>query len=390
MVFGKTGTERIQLNEDSVWAGEKRDRINPEGLAAVPEIRRLLLAGKPVEAEALAERTMIGTPKRLPPYETLGDLTIDFGADSNVTEYGRELDLDTGVVRISYQRGGVRYVREVFASAVHRVIVIRLTADKPGSISFSAKLSRELDAMAESSGPDSIVLRGEAIIHNKRNLDERKLGAKFIAVARSFADGGRVASRDGMLKVDRANSVTLLVSASTNLRAAEPFAECQRVLQSAPRAYAQILSAHIADHSRFFRRAQILLPKTPNSALPTDERIIGFRQGRPDPELAALYFNFGRYLLIASSRPGSMPANLQGIWNEKIDPNWESKYTININTEMNYWPAEVANLAELHEPLFDLIDKVRVSGRDTAKRLYGTKGFVVHHNTDFWGHTGPG
>jgi len=367
MVFGGFPIERIQLNDIRVWAGEMRDRHNPAGAAAIPEVRRLLFAGKPREAEALAESDIISIPKRLPPYQTLGDLTIRFQGQPEFTDYTRELDLNTAIVRVRYRAGDTVYTREIWASAPDQMIVIRLTADKPNRIAFAATLSREQDATTHTIPPDRVIMHGEAIARDPGHAGERKVGVKFEAVLRAIADGGKLDTTATDVVVERANSATLLLSMS------DPVVK----------PYDQLRSRHVADYQKLFRRVDFqLASKAPD--LPTDERL-----KRNDPTLVPLYFQFVRYLLISSSRPGSLPATLQGLWNDSLAPPWDSKYTININTEMNYWPAEVCNLSELHEPLFDLIDKAKEDGRHVARTLYNARGFVIHHNTDIWGDAVP-
>jgi alpha-L-fucosidase 2 len=390
MVFGGVTAERIQLNEDTIWAGEKRDRNNPEGARNLAEVRRLLFAGKPKEAELLAERTIISVPKRMPPYQPLGDLLLRFPDHENAKEYRRELDLDSAIVRIAYRVGDTRFTREVFASAVDHITVVRLSADKPGQISFTSTLTREQDSNTRGLNPNLVVIDGEAIARGDRHALERKVGVKFQGRVQALAEGHRAKTRvDGTdLRVEGADAVTLLFAAATNLREKDPGAKCAQYLAAAKKPYSRLLSAHIADHRRLFRRVQFDLGAVPPD-LPTDERLKRVQAGESDLALEALYFHFGRYLLIASSRPGSMAANLQGKWNDQMQPSWDSKYTININTEMNYWPAEVCNLSELHAPLFDLVENARPDGRNFAKALYGARGFVIHHNTDGWGHTGP-
>jgi len=388
MVFGGVSAEYLQLNEDSVWAGEKRDRNNPEGAKNLAEVKRLLFAGKPKEAEELADRTVIATPRRMPPYQTLGDLDLRFSGQVSFADYRRELDLDTGIVRISYRSGDTRYTREVFASPADQVIVVRLTADKPNRISFAATLRRELDTVTHALEGSRLLMEGEAIARDDRHTDERKVGMKFAAELVALPEGGRMRANGASLTVEGATAVTLLVAAATNFRQPDPVARCAKDLDAAMQKLDLLRYNHVAAHQRFFRRMDFQLAgQIPN--LPTNERLKRLQAGESDPNLEALYFQFGRYLLICSSRPGTMAANLQGIWNDSLAPSWDSKYTININTEMNYWPAEVTNLSELHEPLFDLIDNARAEGRNTARELYGAKGFVMHHNTDIWGDAVP-
>ena len=387
MVFGAVSDERIQLNEGTVWAGEKRDRNNPAGGAALAEVRRLLFAGQPTEAEALAGRDMIAIPSRMPPYQTLGDLTLRFG-EQEPTEYTRELDLDSAIVRVRYRAGGSLYTREVFASAPAQVIAIRLTCDRPHRISFRAALSREQDAVSRSDGADRIAMDGKAIARDP-NLDaEGQAGVRFHAVLSGIAEGGNILTEGSELLVDHANAVTLLLAAATDFGGNSPEKTCDARIRAARQPYEQLRAEHVADYQRYFRRMQFQLAGAAPD-LPTDERLSRVAAGAPDPLLAALYFQFGRYLSIGASRPGGLPATLQGLWNQSLAPPWESKYTININTEMNYWPAEVCNLPEMHEPLFDLVDSARPDGRHVAQALYGAGGFVLHHNTDIWGDAVP-
>jgi alpha-L-fucosidase 2 len=388
MVFGGVESERIQINEETVWAGERRDRLNPEGARSLPEVRRLLFAGKPAEAEALAEKNVIAVPKRLPPYQPLGDLLLSFKGQGEATEYVRELDIDAGIARVSYRQGGARFTREVFSTAMDQVLVVRLTCDRPGRISFTATLTREQDAATRAVGQERLLIEGEAIARDERHPQERKVGVRFNGLLQVTAEGGRTHGDGERVSVEGADAVTLLFAAATNFRHKDPAAKCEQYLAAARKPYAALRAAHVADHRRLFRRVSFTL-SDPAPDLPTDERLKRVQDGATDTALETLYFQFGRYLLIASSRPGSMAANLQGKWNDRLAPSWDSKYTVNINTEMNYWPALVTNLSELHEPLFDLIDNARADGRRVAQKLYGARGFCVHHNTDIWGHAVP-
>jgi len=389
MIFGGTANERIQLNEDTVWAGEKRDRINPAGPAAIPEIRRLLFAGRPAEAEALADKAVIAVPRRMPPFQTLGDLLITQPASGGVSEYRRELNLDEAVARVRYRSGSTLITREAFASAVDRVLVLRIESDGSRPIALSATLARTQDATTTVAGTDGVRLDGQAIAQPPRHADEPKTGVRFTALLRAVPEGGTVRTDQSSVIVEGARAVTFFLAAATTYRERAPDAACvEAVAAAARKPYARLRADHVADHQRFFRRVTIDLGGAPGD-LPTDERLANVQRGAADPGLEALYFRYGRYLLISSSRPGGMPANLQGIWNDSLAPSWDSKYTININTEMNYWPAEPTNLSELHEPLFDLIDRAREDGRRVARTLYGAGGYVIHHNTDLWGHAVP-
>jgi alpha-L-fucosidase 2 len=387
MVFGDAAKEHIQLNEDTIWSGEKRDRSNPAAPTAILEVRRLLQEGHPAQAQALADKTVISIPRALPVYQTLGDLWLDFGQVGASSDYRRELNLDTGIASVQYTAGGVRYTREVFASAPRHVIVVRLTADKPGSISFRATMTRPADATTESA-TGKLVFTGQAL--PKRAAGENNTGVRFRSEVKTTITGGTMENAGDHLDVSKADSVTLSIVAATDFREKDLAAACARDLTASAGVYDAVRKEHIADHQRFFRRMKLELPMNAEArALPTDERLNRVKKGEADEDLAALYFHYGRYLLIASSRPGSMASNLQGKWNDSLTPSWGSKYTININTEMNYWPAETCNLSELTDPLFDLIEKGRENGRQVAKFYYNAGGFVLHHNTDLWGDAVP-
>ena len=386
MVFGSIRRERVQLNEDSLWMGGPRETNNPDALPALPEVRRLLFAGRPVEAYAVAERRSMGRPFRLESYQTLGDLRLMFEQEGDVTDYRRELDLDSAIVRVSYRIGDVRYTREFFSSAPDQVLVVRLTADKPAQMSFSVWMDRVQDATTVIAATDRLDLVG--------HLAGGK-GLSFQSSLRVVPDGGTIEAFPERIAVDSAQAATLVLAAATSYRGGDARATCDRQLTAATaRSYDQLRAAHVADHRRLFRRAGLRLAAsdagTPAAALPTDERLERVKAGQADAGLDALYFQFGRYLLIASSRPGDLPANLQGIWNDNLHPPWDSDYHLNINLQMNYWPAEVTNLAETHLPLFDYLEALRAAGRATARIHYGARGFVAHHISDVWGFTAPG
>jgi len=407
MVFGGVPKEQIQLNEDTIWNGKPRDRVNPDALKALPEVRRLLFEGKPREAEALEDKALLGIPNRQPPYQPLGDLTIEFTGEDNAVDYRRELNLATGIVRVTYRIGDASCTRDVFSSAPDQVLVVHMTCDKPGLLSFHSTLTRSQDSQTTVAAPDRVILEGEAIAHTsfwmsprvppeKRKVEQDQLeptGVKFRAVLRAMHEGGRVSVSGNEIDISGANAATLLVVAGTNYRGGEPAQICARYLLQAAKPYAALRTRHLADHEKLFRRVDLeLAPPADDPSvvtLPIDERVARIRTGKDDPGLAALYFQFGRYLLMGSSRPGTMAANLQGIWNDSMAPPWDSKYTTNINLEMNYWPAEVGNLQETTGPLFDLVQANIASGRKTAKEMYGARGFVFHHNLDAWADTAP-
>jgi alpha-L-fucosidase 2 len=389
MVFGKTGEERIALNEDTIWSGERRDRMNPAARQAVPEIRRLLFAGKVAEAEALADKDMLAIPRRMPVYQPLGDLMLTFPPQQLPTGYRRELDLLTGIARVSYSAGGTNYLREIFASVPANAIVMRISADKPGAVSFRATLTREADSATGTAAPDRVILQGQAIPHEK-DSQERKVGVNFRGEVRAIPEGGKVRVENGAVVVEGANAAVLLIVAATDFRHPDLAAACRDDLAKAAKPYQQLRLEQVTEHGRIFRRVRLQLgTEQDDDALPTDVRLKRVQDGGTDLGLITKYFQFGRYLLMAGSRPGTMAANLQGIWNDNLTPSWGSKFTININTEMNYWPAEVCNLSEMHMPLFDLVDAARGPGRKVAQGYYGARGFVIHHNTDLWGDAVP-
>jgi alpha-L-fucosidase 2 len=387
MIFGETGRERIQLNEDTLWSGGPRDTVNVEAMSEIGNVRRLLFAGKPREAIELADETMMARPRRLLPYQTLGDLWLAFEGHDAATDYRRELDLGAAVARVGYRAGGVRFTREIFASHPAQVIVVRLSGEQPNRISVVIGLNRERDATTTSSG-DSLIMHGRL---------DGGTGLKFQSTLKALTEGGSVKIQSGsqgdQLVISKANAVTLLLAASTNYRGNDPQATCERqITQAAAQSYAKLREAHVADYQSLFNRVELEFGGSGGdlSQSPTDKRLERVKQGGEDQGLIAQYFQFGRYLLISSSRPGDLPANLQGIWADGFRPPWNSDYHLNINLQMNYWPAEVTNLSELHLPLFDLLESLRPSGRRTARLHYNARGFVAHHITDVWGFTTPG
>jgi alpha-L-fucosidase 2 len=417
MVFGQPTLERIQLNEESIWDGEPgRDRDNPKAGQAVPKIRELLFAGRIADAEAMAKSDMLSVPQRMPCYQTLGDLHLDFspmglGSDVHVDDYRLELDLDTGMVTTSFLSEGTKHVREIFSSAPNQVIVVRLTAAGPRKLSFNASLDRPNHFATETEGDNRLSLTGQAIPLNDNPglpVKENPIGVRFYAELLALPDKDgitKASANKGSLEIREAMTVTLLLDCATSYRHPANTegpssllvgdldamrAAVQTNLRVASNLdYSTLRERHTADHQHYFRRADLSFGTDPNAAIPTDQRVQHIKDGDEDIHLLPLYFQFGRYMLLSSSRPGTLAANLQGIWNEAIDPPWGSKYTININAEMNYWLAERANLAECHTPLFDLLDTTRDPGALTAKKYYNARGSVVHHNTDIWGDAGP-
>ncbi|MFI1993468.1 glycosyl hydrolase family 95 catalytic domain-containing protein [Actinoplanes sp. NPDC020271] len=384
MVFGNVDTERLQLNEDTVWAGGPYDSSNSRGAAALPEIRRRVFADQWTSAQDLINQTMMGTPGGQLAYQTVGDLRLALGSASGATQYRRTLDLTTAVATTTYVLNGVRHQREVFASAPDQVIVVRLTADRAGAISFSGTFASPQRTTTSSPGGATIALDGIS-----GSMEGVTGSVRFLALAEAVVTGGSVASSGGTLRVSGATSVTLLVSiGSSYVDYRTVNGDYQGIARSrlaAARAFAydQLRSRHIADYQALFGRVTIDLGRTAAADQPTDVRIAQ-HAGVDDPQFSALLFQFGRYLLISSSRPGTQPANLQGIWNDSISPQWDSKYTLNANLPMNYWPADSTNLAECYQPVFAMIKELAVSGARTAQAQYGAGGWVTHHNTDAW------
>jgi alpha-L-fucosidase 2 len=339
-------------------------------------------------------RTLMGYPVEQQKYQSMGDLVLTFGASGTVTAYRNQLDLDSAIATTTYAQDGVRFTREVFVSPVDHVLIVRLSADRPGQVSFTAQLRGQRNVAHSNYGTDYFQMDGlgdDGLIVRGKSADYLGIrGAlRYVSRLRAIPRGGTMAVDDNSLVVTGADDVTLVVAAATSFVnykdvSADPEARVNAVMAGvAGKPVDEMRVEHLAEHRRLFRRMAVQFGATPNSYLPTDERLQQF-DGTNDPDLAALIFQFGRYLLISSSRPGTQPANLQGIWNEDQNPMWDSKYTTNINAEMNYWPAEVANLSELTEPLFGMLKDLTDQGADVAREHYGAAGWVVHQNTDIW------
>ncbi|MBN2136574.1 MAG: glycoside hydrolase N-terminal domain-containing protein [Sedimentisphaerales bacterium] len=389
MVFGDVENERIQLNEDTIWAGGPYDPINPEALEALPKVRKLIFDGEYRQASNLVGAKMMSKPLRQMPYQPLGDLLLKFASSGEVRDYRRDLDLETAVVRVSYTADGAAFTREVFSSAVDQVIVIRLGADKPKHIAFAASMSSPQKTSIKTVGSDTIVIDG--ISGDAQGI---KGAVRFEGRVRIQAAGGDVEAGENSLTVSGADSAVIVIAAASSYEnykdvSGDPAAKVDKYFSKlGKKPYDKMLADHIADYRELFTRVKLDLGRSAAMANPTDQRLRDFKDGN-DPQFAELFFQFGRYLLISCSRPGSQPANLQGLWNESMSPPWDSKYTININTEMNYWPAEVTNLSECHEPLLRMIGELVEPGGRMAKAHYGADGWVTHHNTDLWRATGP-
>ncbi|MEU8328769.1 glycoside hydrolase family 95 protein [Micromonospora sp. NPDC048839] len=385
MVFGNVDTERLQLNEDTVWAGGPHDPSNTRGAAALAEIRRLVNANQWTQAQDLINQTMMGNPGGQLAYQTVGNLRLAFGSASGASQHNRTLDLTTATATTSYVLNGIRYQREVFSSAPDQVIAMRLTADRSNSISFTATFDSPQRTTVSS--PDGTTIGLDGISGNMEGVTGQ---VRFLALANATVTGGSVSSSGGTLRVTNATSVTLLVSIGTsyvnyrNVGGDYQGIARQRLTAARASSYDQLRSRHVADYQALFGRVTLDLGRTSAADQTTDVRIAQHNSVN-DPQFSALLFQFGRYLLISSSRPGTQPANLQGIWNDSLTPSWDSKYTINANLPMNYWPANTTNLAECHNPVFDLVRDLAVTGTRTAQVQYGAaSGWVTHHNTDAW------
>jgi len=425
MVFGNPKNERIQVNEESIWYGGSVNRNNPNMKENLPKIRELIFNGEISKAESLMMAAMSGCPNSQHPYQTLGDLYLDQKGLGEITEYYRELDLNTAVCKVAFLSDGIAYTREIFVSKPAECMVMRITADKQSSISLSIGMGREkyFDGI-KPQGQDGLYLYG--------NLGRGS--SEFAMKVSAQSKGGKVYTIGEHLCVDYADEVLLFFTADTTYQcsreekqsALEAFMKCEfdasdimnldnksdyelaeikmqqglrnllckrmdeRIAAAKEKGYQTLLAEHVEDYKALYDRMSFELEGVQEfDAIPTDERIENAAKDKPDAGLSKMYFDYGRYLLIACSRPGGLPATLQGLWNKDMMPPWDAKYTININTEMNYWPAENCNLSECHMPLFDLVEKMVKNGRKTAREMYGCRGFVAHHNTDINGDTAP-
>ncbi len=387
MIYGRPQKEELQLNEETIWAGGPGNNINPETAKAIPLIRQLLFEGKYQEAQQLAD-TRVKSLNDGMPYQPAGSLFIEFPGHSGFTDYYRELNIEDAVAAVSYEVGGIKYKREVFASFPGQAIIVRLTADKPGSLSCKLWMESPHAHQVEANGDELLV----AAITSDH---EGKKGAvRFNALTKAVVKGGGISSDSTMLAISEADTVTVYISIATNFKnykelseGPEPIAR-KHLAVALNKDYEAALQAHKEAYYKFFGHTAIDLGRTDSAYNPTDIRLEQFARSN-DPQLAALYFQYGRYLLISGSQPGGQPLTLQGIWNHKLLPPWDSKYTLNINAEMNYWPAEVAHLAELQEPFFRMIKELSETGRQSAALTYGARGWVTHHNTDIWRITDP-
>jgi len=383
MVYGHPLNERIQLNEETFWSGGPSRNDNPAALGALPQIRKLIFEGRYKEAEELVNRNMLSSLHGSK-YQVVGTLHLDFPGHDNYTGYYRELDMETAILTTTYKVDEVTYKREVFASLTDQVIVLRVTSDKPGMLSFSAGLDSPLKQNTKALNSCELEMSGISGTH-----EGVKGQVKFLSRVKLTKHDGEASFDRDKINISKASEVVLLISIATNFvdyqtLTANETEKCLNFLKVAEKlSFSELKNKHIAAYQYYFNRVKFHLGTSPAAKLPTDERIRNFSKSY-DPGLVSMYFHFGRYLLISSSQPGGQPANLQGIWNESANPAWDSKYTININTEMNYWPAEKCNLPELHGPLIRMIQELSETGKKTARDMYGCEGWVAHHNTDIW------
>ncbi len=378
MVFGQVETERLQLNESTVWAGEPEDFINPAAREVLPLVRMMLFSGQYAEAQKLAQERMMGHKPTHSRYQTLGDLYIDFGKEhaANITDYQRYLDIDSAVAGVRYRSGGITFSREIFSSAPDQALVLRLLADHSGALSARFRLSRPGGfARLEIAGHD-IILRDHV---------DRGHGVQLVTRLRIVPEGGTVSVQDSIVRIEKADRITVFLTAATDYWKTDPESVTADHLESVFRKpYTILKTAHIADYQQFLKRVDLLLGETENQNLPTDRRLAALQNGAADPALIALYYQFGRYLLISSSRPGGLPTNLQGIWADGLNTPWDADFHININIQMNYWPAEICNLSEMHLPFLQFIDSLQADGHKTAREMYNKRGTVAHFTTDAW------
>lgn len=389
MVYGDPSKEVIQLNENTVWAGQPNRNDNPNAKGALTEVRQLIFDGKYKEAQDLVNKDFISKTSHGMPYQILGNLNLFFPGHSSFSKYYRELDIEKAILTSTYNSNGVNYTTKVFASYPDQVIVVKISADKAGCLSFTAALDRPAKVNLSTKGNDELIMSGLTGDH-----ETVKGGVQFEAKVKILATGGTVSANEISLAVNNATEAVIYISMATNFKnyndisdnaSQKASAFLQEALKSS---FDQILNKHIADYQKYFKRVNLDLGVTDSIKNPTDKRVEQFAKGN-DPQLVSLYFQYGRYLLISSSRPGGQPANLQGIWTDQLYPPWDSKYTVNINTEMNYWPSEITNLTELNEPLIQMVRELAETGKKTAMDMYGARGWVLHHNTDIWRINGP-
>ncbi|GGF25225.1 hypothetical protein GCM10011339_11680 [Echinicola rosea] len=388
MVYGDPYEEVIQLNENTLYAGRPHRNDNPAAKQALPEVQKMIFDGKYDQAQQRVNETFFTGINGMP-YQTIGQLNLHFTDKREVKGYHRELDLQKALVTTQYKKGNTHFTSQVLASYPDQIIVMHLSADSPGAIGFIASMDRPGSPQMQTADAGELLMTGVSGDH-----EGIKGGVKFSARVRVEHTGGTLEKTDNGIKVSNANTATLYISMATNYKSydditGDPLRLSNDYLTKAiARGHEEIRKDHEQDYRKYFDRVSLDLGESEAAMNPTDVRVENFSK-RDDPQLVALYFHFGRYLLISASRPGGQPANLQGIWNDQLDPAWDSKYTVNINTEMNYWPSEITHLTEMNEPLVQMVRELSQAGRHTAKDMYGARGWVMHHNTDIWRITGP-
>jgi len=398
-VFGRVQNERIALNESTFWSGRPHDYNDPDAGRYFGQIRDLVFEGKFREAEKLADEHFYGKPVAQQAYQPIGDLLLGFKHESDsVTDYYRELDMETGIVRIIYTDGDVKITREVFMSYPDHVMVMKISADKPGRVSVEARLSSPFTEKTRATDNRLTVSGRWKYLPEETSWLVAKVegpGLGFQTDLVVLPEKGSLKATDSTLVIEEANSVTFILTTATsfiNYRdiGGDPAARCEKILSDVSgKDFKTLKNAHLEDFADLMSRVSLKIGDPVKNEIPTDQRVAALKRGEPDPDLLAKIFQFGRYMLVSGSRDGSEPLNLQARWNQELLPNWGSKYTININTQMNYWPAEVTNLSECTGPLFRLIKELSENGAQTAKQYYNAGGWVAHHNTDLWRGTAP-
>ncbi len=390
MIYGGAQTEQIQFNEDTFWAGSPYDPSNPDAYSRLDDARKLIFAGKEKAAQDMIHEYMMGKPMQQASYQPVGDIMLEFEGHGKPAGYKRTLNIADATAEVTYTIGNVVYTREIFSSFADNVIVVRISGSEPGSVSFKASLSSPQERCKISALPGVAI--GMSV--TGPDINDTAGHIECVSILKATIKNGTRVIEDNRIAVKNADSAILFLACHTNYvnyndLSGEPAVLAEKAIERVERRlFDQLKAAHTKIYGTLFNRVQIDLGTTSAARRTTDKRISEFRESN-DPQLVALYFQFGRYLLISSSMPGTQPANLQGIWNDNVTPPWASKYTVNINTEMNYWPAESTNLAECHQPLFDLIADISKTGRKTAQAFYNANGWVCHHNTDIWRATAP-
>ncbi|URM36223.1 glycoside hydrolase family 95 protein [Flavobacterium anhuiense] len=389
MVFGDPAVERLQLNEETIWAGSPNSNAHTKSIEALPKVRQLIFEGKFDEAQDLATKDIMSQTNDGMPYQTFGSVYISFNGHQKYTDYYRDLDISNATAKVKYKVNGVEFTREILTAFSDQVIVVKLSASKPGQITCNVFMNSPIDKTVTSTEGNQIILSGTGT-----NFENVKGKVKFQGRLTAKNKGGEIDASNGVLSINKADEVILYISIATNFKnykdiSGDEIAKSKDYLAKAEiKDFENIKKAHVDYYQKFFNRVALDLGSNELVKKPTNERIRDFSK-QFDPQLASLYFQFGRYLLISSSQPGGQPANLQGIWNDMVTPPWDSKYTTNINAEMNYWPAQVTNLQEMHEPFVQMAKELAITGAETARMMYNASGWVLHHNTDIWRVTAP-